>query len=450
MEIGEPLNAPVAASVVVLACEARNSTLAICGGAGISIPAGLPSGRALAQTLHERFARVANYECTEPNDLLSVADAAARLPEGLAAVQRTVLELAPFSAASPQLAHRLLALLLAEGAVHLLLTNWDDCVERSWREYEYIPAVCDAFEAERLSGQFVVKIHGCCTQPESLLITSHQLDGDAPLWTRIFFAAELAQSTIVFVGIGDIAGYARKRITELAEIVDHARVRVVSPDIAAAWEGSAWKDLLPDLPEERRIEESAETFLDELAREWVMALVAELKAAVEGPAPWLEAVVEAFERLTAVQALVWLRRAAIRWKVGQSVVLAPAATSALEAVGLLARQPNVADIDPIRFIANSAVQVGDERIDVLICEDRQGGSQIEDAAAERAQRVAKGLGPQEHLHLLVAAGLFRGPKPRQLDTVDVIDIDVPVDDLIGGDRHIPVSLTYVDDILEAA
>jgi hypothetical protein len=34
--------------------------------------------------------------------------------------------------------------------------------------------------------------------------------------------------------------------------------------------------------------------------------------------------------------------------------------------------------------------------------------------------------------------------------VDVIDLDVPVDELIDGDRHIPVRLTYVDDILEAA
>jgi hypothetical protein len=208
--------------------------------------------------------------------------------------------------------------------------------------------------------------------------------------------------------------------------------------------------LLPDLPQDRRIEESAEVFLDELAREWVMALVAELKAAAEGAAPWLEAVGEAFEHLTAVQALIWLRRAALRWKVGMSVVRAPAATSALEAIGLLARKPDVADIDSIRFIANSAVQVGDERLDVLICPDRQARSEIEDAAAERAQRVAKSLGPQQHLHLLVAAGLFRGPKPRELDAVDVIDIDVPVDDVIAGDLHVPVRLTYVDDILEAA
>ncbi len=92
MEKGKPLDTPVDAAIVVLADEARNSTLAICCGAGISIPAGLPSGRELARKLHERFARVANYECTEPDDLLSVADAAARLPEGLAAVQRAVLE----------------------------------------------------------------------------------------------------------------------------------------------------------------------------------------------------------------------------------------------------------------------------------------------------------------------------------------------------------------------
>jgi hypothetical protein len=96
------------------------------------------------------------------------------------------------------------------------------------------------------------------------------------------------------------------------------------------------------------------------------------------------------------------------------------------------------------------VLVDSERLDVVLCPDRRTRSDIEEAAAERAQRIAQRLGPQDRLDLLVAASSVRGPKPRELDAVDVVDPDAPVDELIGGDRHVPVCLTYVDEVLEAA
>jgi hypothetical protein len=256
---------------------------------------------------------------------------------------------------------------------------------------------------------------------------------------------------MVFVGIGDVADYAQQRITELAELVDHARIRVVSPDIATNWDGSEWHTLLPELPEGRRIEKTADEFMDELAREWVMGLVAEIRAApTHDPAPWLDAVADAFVCFTALQALVWLRRAAVGRRVGQSVARAPAAVSALEAIGLLARREETSGGADIRFLPASAVLIDSERLDVMLCPERRTRSDIEDAATERAQRIAQRLGPQDRLDLLVAASSVRGPKPRELDAVDVVDPDAPVDELIGGDRHVPVRLTYVDDVLEAA
>lgn len=445
MEKGQRLDVPVDAPIVVLAAEARDGRLAICAGAGISVPAGLPAGPELARRLHERFQRVNGYDCADPDDLLAVADAAANLQDGLAAVQRVVLELAPFSEARPQLAHRLLALLLAEDAFRLLLTNWDDCIERSWREFEHIQAARNELEAENLRGQFVLKIHGCCTQKETLLITSDQLR-EAPLWTKIHFQAALARSTMVFVGIGDVADYAQLRITELAQLVENARVRVVAPDISTNWDGSKWKDLLTELPADRRIEKTADEFMDELAREWVMDLVATVRAApTTDPAPWLDAVAKAFVCLTSEEALVWLRRAAVGWKVGETVVRSPAAASILEAVGLLARDCEAA----IRFVPASAVFIGDQRLDVMVCRERQTPNDISDAAVERTQRVARSLGPQDGLHLLVAAGSVRGPKPRDLSVAEVVDPFAPVDHLVDGDRHVPIQLTYVDDVLEA-
>lgn len=448
MNDGSPLSTPVDPAVALLAEEARMNSLSICAGAGLSIPAGLPSGAELARKLHGRFQRVAGYSCSTPDNLLAVADAAASLPDGLALVQRVVLELAPFSKASPVLAHRLLALLLAEDALRLLLTNWDDCVERSWREHEYIPSVCNAVEAEGLRGQFVLKIHGCCTQAETLLITTDQLD-TPPLWTKIHFGSELGRSTMVFIGIGDVADYAQRRITELATLVPHARIRVVSPDIAAAWGSSIWSTLLPELPEARRIQHTADDFLDHLAREWVMTLVEDIREA-DPTATWLTALTEAFAHFTAVQALTWLRRAAARWNVGDPVVTAPAAASALEAIALQARDSASGTLKDISFLLASAVLIGGERVEVLICPERLTASDIEELAGQRAQRVARNLGPEPELEMLLAAGTVRGPKPRHLAGVDVVDPEVPVDDLIGGVRQVSIRLIYADDVLEAA
>lgn len=447
---GQRLDAPVDAAIVVLGSEARDGRLAICAGAGVSLAAGLPSGTQLARKIHERFQRVTGYSCSDPENLLAVADAAARLPEGLAALQRVALELAPFDEARPQLAHRLLALLVAENALRLLLTNWDDCVERSWRKSEQIPAARNDVEAEHLRGQFLLKIHGCCTQSDTLLITSDQLH-DAPLWTKTYFSAELARSTMVFVGIGDVADYAKQRITELAALVESARVRVVDPALAEDWETSQWRTVLPDLPDARRIAKTADDFLDELAREWIMDLITTIREApTPRPAPWIDAVTGAFVCFTALQALEWLRLAATGLRVGDSVVQDPGAASALEAIGLLARVDDTTDLREVQFLPSSAVRVGDERLEVMLCPDRQTPADISEAAAERAQRAARRLGPQAELHVLVAAGSVRGPKPRELQADDIIDPDLPVDQLIGGEQQVSIRLTYVDDVLSAA
>lgn len=448
MNDGSPLSTSVDSAIALLADEARKKGLSICAGAGLSIPAGLPSGAELSRKLHNRFKRFTGYSCSTPDDLLAVADAAASLPDGLALVQRVVLELAPFSKATPLLAHRLLALLLAEDALRLLLTNWDDCVERSWREHEHIPSVCNAVEAEGLSGQFILKIHGCCTQADTLLITSDQLDAP-PLWTKIHFGGELDRSTMIFIGIGDVADYAQRRITELAELVPHARIRVVSPDIASGWENSIWSTLLPELPEARRIQHTANDFLDQLAREWVMTILTTIQDA-DPTAAWLKALATAFEHFTAVQALTWLRRAAMRWDIGDSVVTAPAAASALEAIALQARDSASGTLKDISFLPASAVLIDGERVEVMICPERLTASDIETLAGQRAQRVTHNIGPEPELEMLLAAGAIRGPKPRHLAGVDVVDPEVPVDDLIGGDRQVSIRLTYADEVLEAA
>ena len=446
---GEKLDAPVEAAVLVLADEAQHGRLSICAGAGLSLTAGLPSGTALAELLHARFQRVAGYACVSPRNLLAVADAAAKLPDGLEAVQRAAVDLAPFDSARPQLEHRLLSLLVAEGALTLLLTNWDNCVERSRQKVELVPAARNDREAESLRGQFILKIHGCCTQRDTLLITSAQL-GDAPLWTRAFFQARLAESTMVFVGIGDVADYARQRIAELAESVDNARIRVVSPDIADGWEESTWRGILPDLPAGRRIAATADKFLDELAREWAMQLVMALRAGEASPS--IEAVTRAFVNFTASQALEWLRQAMVGPKAGESVVRDPAAESLLEAIGLLARTDDRCEGDeaPVRFLGDAAVIVNGERVEAMICRSRQTAAGIETAVTERARDYVSRRGPTPVIEVLIAASSVRGPRPTVLEAVSVVDPDSPVDDLLASAEQVRVHVTYADDLLATA
>ena len=400
--------------------------------------------------LHERFQRVEGYECESPRDLLAVADAAARLPAGLEAVQRAALDLAPFDAAPAQCGHVLLALLLAEGAVTLLLTNWDDCTERSRQRVELVPAARNQQEAEGLRGQFILKIHGCCTQSGSLLITSEQLR-DPGLWTNASFQARLAESTMVFIGIGDVADYARLRITELAELVENARIRVVSRHIQRDWEASSWKEMLPDLPADRRIEKSAEDFLDELAREWVMQIVTSLREA--GEEIWIDAVTAAFTCFTSMQALEWLRQATVGTTVGESVVRDPAAASLLEAVGLLAMQGVVADaeqapdVGAIRFLIESAFRIDDRRFEAMICLPRQTAADIERAASKRANDYVARRGPTAVIDVLVSASDIRGQKPEVLPAVSVVDPDRPVDDLLAEADQVQVNLIYANELL---
>jgi hypothetical protein len=153
---------------------------------------------------------------------------------------------------------------------------------------------------------------------------------------------------------------------------------------------------------------------------------------------------------TAMQALEWLRQATVGWNVGESVVRSPVAVSALEAVGLLARRPGPGTVANIEFVPSSAALVDGQRLDVVLCRERRTSSDIEDAAAKRAQSVAQRSGPQNQLHMLIAASSIRGHKPRDLAGVEIVDPDVAPDQLIGGERAVPIHLTYADEVLEAA
>ncbi|MGL5829104.1 MAG: SIR2 family protein, partial [Angustibacter sp.] len=154
-------------------------------------------------------------------DLLQVADAVAAQPRGIQLLRQTVLDVADFSSAHPNYAHEVLALLLCEGAVTVLETNYDDCIERAAIP-ERLPVVRTA--QELLSGPTsgLLKAHGCVTLPDTMLITTGDLAG-VQFWANTTVQTHLSQDLFAFIGIGSVADYVRDSLAAVMGAVgdDH-------------------------------------------------------------------------------------------------------------------------------------------------------------------------------------------------------------------------------------
>jgi len=108
-----------------------------------------------------------------------------------------------------------------------------------------------------------------------------------PRWASTEFAAHVSTSSVVFVGLGDIASYAKIRVTQLiADVHDVNHLHVVSPSIKDGWSGSEWAILTPSLPEDNKHQETADIFLDRLARAWVYLAFMDLRSAATASA-WI-------------------------------------------------------------------------------------------------------------------------------------------------------------------
>ena len=447
-----PLTLSISAPIHSLISNAIRGRLTICVGAGVSIGSGLPSGSKLAQMLHKEFeGHITGYQCAEVEDLTAVAAAMSSLPEGLSTMQVGIVEIAPFTSAPPTLGHKLLALLFVEGAVRILTTNWDDCLERGWTEEERIQAASDASGAEQLHSPHILKIHGCSTRPPTLLVTEEQLNAP-PLWTKSVFRTEIESSTMVFVGIGDVAPYVREPISELAAFVDGARIRVVSPSIVAKWKESEWKRVLPSLAPERRLAMSSDEFADELARGWLQT---QLLRHFEGPeeSEWVAQCCSAFRQLTSFDALAWLRRAATGWPIGESVVRSSEAVAAVKGISILLRQlaekRGVGATPAVRFERRAAVSLDDQRVEVLLARPNQPTTTIERLARRRAETVANTEGVDQ-VTILCAASFAEGKQRSLLEAYDVLAGEQDSDDLISGPAQVPVRLEWADRLLSTA
>jgi len=447
---------PVEAVVSTIFDAARRGELVVCGGAGLSraIPADLPSGAKLGELLDERLRAVVSGYASPPNpgNLIAVADAGADLDGGKAALRNEVLGLADFREAEPNYGHRVVAEMLCEGGIALLLLwNWDDCIERVDVAPERLQVARSDSDLADLEEPSIAKIHGCATRKSTLLITSEDLT-TPPYWTDAAFRQRLRGKTAVFIGIGDIADYAQRRLEQLrdelakdAERDEHPLdIWVVSPSIRSDWEQSEWAKLVPDLPVERRIELSADAFLDQLARRWVREPLDDLEksaaTAVRAEvATSLSTISSRLASIGAANVLRWCRRAALGQQVGASVILCDGLKQLLIAFAVLVSD---ADDPDVIFRSPAALQVGDRRVEALVaCEPVSA-----DRVRQRAQRRAEELADQGTIGTkatFLVSGVVWGRLDDDADAeLDMTTGQADPEDVVVGSSG--VSLAFLD------
>lgn len=307
---------------MALAREASGGRFAVYVGAGVSLgaPSLLPSSRQFADNLIPRVERAFGISAGRSEEdalrtLEELADEAER--RGVfAAFQELALAAADFCDAPPNFGHRALAVLLREGASTVFTVNWDRCIEHGSAAvgFHVDVTITEADRAHRFTGVRYHKVHGCASQPSSLLISTRQLD-EPPDWVRHEIGAALGASTLVFVGLGTVGGYVQRRVAQVIDAIGNAApIWVADPHPS-----ETWQELLERAGEDHILQIDSNTFFDHLLRAFVREMLAELVVAARemdalGWEPPLEPVVERFEEAVhatgALETVDWLRNGA--------------------------------------------------------------------------------------------------------------------------------------------
>lgn len=262
-------------------------------------------------------------ETVEASDLVAVADAVAALPGGEDALRQTSAKSADFKSAKPGYAHKVLAHLMLEGAIDVLTTNWDNCIERGAGE-ERLPTVTNDHDLADVSPPWVLKVHGCASKPDSLLLSSGHLE-NPPTWVQEQTHARLGSAVVVFMGIGDVAGYVKRRIAEaIHEVGSVENIRVVAPDIETNWEGSQWGTVAPSLHDDHKIPATADLFMEQLAAAYTIGRLGEHSVTLssdEELAVNFEAAKAGLFKSDSLTVLQWARAVDINPRVGHARAL---------------------------------------------------------------------------------------------------------------------------------
>lgn len=400
--------APYANSLASRALGAGKLVVYVGAGVSMSQPTALPSGAALAVTIHSMLkTSFPVLDAVDGSDLNAVADAVAALPGGEEALRLTAARAASFKSATPGYAHRVLAHLVLEGAIDVLTTNWDNCIERGADDEQLLAAVT-ARDLTDVSPPWLLKLHGCATRPASLLLTSSHLDSP-PSWVREQTEALMGSAVVVFIGIGDIAGYVRRRVEEaIAELESLDNIRIVAPNLEARWNDSRWSEIAPALEHDKRISVSADVFMEELAAAYVRGRLQHhalsLGTEADHSAPFARAL-QALFRSDSLQLLQWSRKTDINPRAGESVLKSRELATALVALGQLVG-------DSSKLIRGRQFDSEEGPIEILLSTEAVPARRLADHAQYRLQSYANN--GETCPRFVVAGGVGRIPQSTSL------------------------------------
>ena len=432
------------AFAVALAEAARQKPLAIYAGAGLSqaSPTDIPDGAEVAQRCYVRLTNTFGpgvFNCEDSSNLTSVADAAAEIG-GLELIQHTAVSVADFTSALPNFSHEILALLLLEGVGIVITTNWDDCIERAGGKERVLTVISDR-DRQQIQSVALLKVHGCATRPTTVLITTQDLAGP-PVWARDEVNARLSDSHTIFVGIGDVAGYVRTRIEEAKEAIGTGgAIFVVSPSIQTEWNGSHWAEVLPDLPNDRRIAATSDVFLDHLAAACVRRMLREIfEDLSEEPiaAEAFDKSRRAFDKRTSVEALRWLRCCSVPPSPGVSVTQHQAFSRALIALGMLGKE------DGVVLLSSGRAKAANVEYEVLAAVGTVTASKFRRQAEARLVRYRSDGREVTHLPTFLIAGSLGRLDGAQEVPADVLDVS-DARDLVAGPLVVDPTFVHAED-----
>ncbi|MDV6297239.1 MULTISPECIES: SIR2 family protein [Rhodococcus] len=369
-------------------------------------------------------------------DLLGVADAVANLSGGEDALRQTSAKSANFKSATPGYAHRVLAHLMLEGAIDVLTTNWDNCIERGSGE-EHLPTVTNESDLADVTPPWVLKVHGCASRPGSLLVTTAHLK-NPPKWVQEQTHARLGSAVVVFIGIGDVAPYVKQRIIEaITEVGSVENIRVVSPDIKTGWDASQWKVVAPELRDEDKISVTADEFMGELGAAYIVTRLAEhcLNAGPELAAK-LEDAIAGLSNSDSLSVLQWSRKVDINPRVGESVLKSSEFGKALIALGHLVG-------NSAALKQNQVLDTSHGPVEILIATQTVPTRRLVEAAENRLHGHASRGEPCPLF--LIAGGVGPIPMPKSLPPSIIDEVDDA--SILDGPLALVPNIRHADEVI---
>ncbi len=418
------MRTPPSPQAVTVALSAAEKRVVICVGSGVSRakPSSLLLGAAVAERIYDQVRSMlgpVSLEGAERDNLLSVANAIERLDGGRALLQALLPKIDRFTSAKPNFSHHVLAALALEGAISIVSTNWDNCIERATDTGLVIRVAITDEDRSRVRGAQLLKVHGCATKQGTLLVSSAQLS-DPPIWVEHEMGALLADSVVVFVGLGDVAEYVQVRVRQLLDAVGHLEnVKVVAPGIS-----ETWSSLLPNLGQGQRVSATSDEFLDDLVRAYVLVALTRLSEKVRGHIQagdfadlsisidvGHQALLANIEQTSGMDLLLGLQRASLDWPNNQPVILSPEMAAALLAVCVLAAKRSLVGYDQGLWQFEAAT------VALLLCREIQSYDVLREAKRRVEGLKADGRMETDTLFFLVDG--HEGPLPEEL--FDVVD-----------------------------